>query len=328
VSKRDDLFAAVYGEPDSDDPRIVLADYLMGEGDPRGQFIAKQLAGDEEAAEQLLAKHGPEWLGSLRPFTNRVQFRRGFPTRLELVGDIDLAALAADPALGTIEDLLIGDAHHAVYGALIASPTMTALRRIEITHPEVLIALGDSPARITHVGHAVWAERAQMHDAKSLDALLKICEGRGVTSLAFDQRLTDDVVESSLFPHLTSITLAVRKWLGTVHQRRPDLAMQFVASPRLEPCIAGPERTLGAVELVREGDRIVLRGWGEWVDAMLGYRFDYLPKEVVRIEVHGSPQSDWLERIARTFEIEIVVLPERPRHGYVGELAIRARSDP
>jgi hypothetical protein len=177
-----------------------------------------------------------------------------------------------------------------------------------------------------HVGHAVWSQRAQMHDAPSLDALLKICEGRpGVTSLAFDQRLSDDVQESPLFPRLTSITLAARKWLGTAHRRRPDLAVQLVASPGLEPCIAGPERMLGAVELVREGDRIVLRGWGEWVDVVLGYRFDYLPKEVVRIEVHGSPTSEWLERIARKYEIEVVELPELRRHGY---LDIHAMSDP
>jgi uncharacterized protein (TIGR02996 family) len=106
VSKRADLFAAVYAEPDSDEPRVVLADHLMDEGDPRGEFIAKQLAGDDAGAEALLAAHGRTWLDTLGPFTRRVQFRRGFAARLELgsltPGGFDVDGLAGDPALATI----------------------------------------------------------------------------------------------------------------------------------------------------------------------------------------------------------------------------------
>src|SRR5262245_61633996 len=175
----DTLLAQVYAEPGSDDPRIVLADRLMADGDPRGEMIAKQLAGDDAGAEPMIQQHGADWLGSLRPFANRAQFRRGFPARLELAeitrpGRIDLDALAADPALGTVEELLIGRAHHDVYGRLIASPAMTALRRIEITDEQVLIALRKSRAHIAHIAYAVpWLRRRHSGDPDALRDLLK-----------------------------------------------------------------------------------------------------------------------------------------------------------
>ncbi len=38
------LFAEVYARPDDDAPRLVLADHLLELGDPRGEFLALQLA--------------------------------------------------------------------------------------------------------------------------------------------------------------------------------------------------------------------------------------------------------------------------------------------
>jgi uncharacterized protein (TIGR02996 family) len=64
-----DLFAAVYEDPDDDGPRALLADVLQERGDPRGQFIALQLAPNqnETLAEQLklVRKHQRAWLGEL-----------------------------------------------------------------------------------------------------------------------------------------------------------------------------------------------------------------------------------------------------------------------
>ena len=46
AAKRDDdaLLAAIYAAPDDDTPRLVFADALTERGDPRGEFIALQLA--------------------------------------------------------------------------------------------------------------------------------------------------------------------------------------------------------------------------------------------------------------------------------------------
>ncbi len=44
MSKRDELLAAIIAEPGNRTARQVYADLLQQEGDPRGEFIATQLA--------------------------------------------------------------------------------------------------------------------------------------------------------------------------------------------------------------------------------------------------------------------------------------------
>jgi len=327
VSRRDDLFAAVYAEPDSDEPRVVLADYLIEQGDPRGEFIAKQLAGDDAGAEALLATHGRVWLGSLRPFTHRAQFRRGFPARLELgvitSRAIGVDALAADPALATIEDLLIGQSHHGVYARLIASPAMTALRRIEITHPDVVIALRESPAKIVHVGYAILSENVGIprYSFSGLSDTLAACALRAeITSLAVHQYSVRHVVKTAIAPQLTTIEisegLSTSQALELVWQRHKRVTLS--PSPMLEPCIAGPDKALGAVEIARDDDVIVVRAWGEWA-----YRVPHLSMflesdDRLRFVLHGRHAgADRFERAARQFDVELVRAAERPRHGYV-----------
>ncbi len=74
------LLAAIYANPADDAPRHVLADLLQEKNDPRGEFIALQLAGDEKAASRLLKANAKKWLGALEPVLGAdVEFRRGFP---------------------------------------------------------------------------------------------------------------------------------------------------------------------------------------------------------------------------------------------------------
>jgi uncharacterized protein (TIGR02996 family) len=81
---------AIWESPDDDGPRLIYADWLEEQGNPRGQFIRIQcaLAGREleerqrrelERQEQeLLAAHQQEWLGSLCSPRLRWRFHRGF----------------------------------------------------------------------------------------------------------------------------------------------------------------------------------------------------------------------------------------------------------
>lgn len=72
--RAEELLQAVYDEPDSDDARLVLADWLSQQGDPRGEFIVLQLeraAGTLTAAGArregaLLRKHFFEWIEPIR----------------------------------------------------------------------------------------------------------------------------------------------------------------------------------------------------------------------------------------------------------------------
>jgi uncharacterized protein (TIGR02996 family) len=81
---------AILESPEDDLPRLVYADWLTDQGDPRGEFVHVQcllarLPGEdprrphlEARQRQLLDRHQDEWLGALRPLLCRWTFRRGF----------------------------------------------------------------------------------------------------------------------------------------------------------------------------------------------------------------------------------------------------------
>lgn len=61
----DELFLNVYRAPGDDGPRLVLADHLQQEGDPRGEFIALQFdtsARARKRADKLLERHRAAFL--------------------------------------------------------------------------------------------------------------------------------------------------------------------------------------------------------------------------------------------------------------------------
>lgn len=83
------LLRAVLQAPDDDAPRLVYADALLEQGDPRGALIAAQLGPEDEGlVTALLEEHQARWV----PETSRglaVRFARGF---VEAVRCPDVAA--------------------------------------------------------------------------------------------------------------------------------------------------------------------------------------------------------------------------------------------
>ncbi|HEU0029578.1 MAG TPA: TIGR02996 domain-containing protein [Kofleriaceae bacterium] len=105
-----DLFAEVIAAPDDDSLRHVLADQLQERGDPRGEFIALQLAHrDRERQRALLAQFRHRWLGPLAHAVRRdtCRFERGFLHEVYLVEDKPelLARLVGDPIWATVRRL-------------------------------------------------------------------------------------------------------------------------------------------------------------------------------------------------------------------------------
>ncbi|HEY0250674.1 MAG TPA: TIGR02996 domain-containing protein, partial [Kofleriaceae bacterium] len=126
------LLEAVYADPASDGAREVYADHLLGEGDPRGEFIQLQLqraagrtspAGVKREAA-LLKKHAKTWLGSLAKVIGLpdapsavatelvvpvdayrgVNFARGFVRRLpQLFVPANRSGIYDDPVWSTVE---------------------------------------------------------------------------------------------------------------------------------------------------------------------------------------------------------------------------------
>jgi uncharacterized protein (TIGR02996 family) len=100
----DPLLVAIAAAPDDDAPRLVYADRLLADGDPRGELIALQCAGRD--ATRLLAKHGKAWLAELGLDGADAIWARGFLDTVSL--DVELARrawprLLAEPGLRAIE---------------------------------------------------------------------------------------------------------------------------------------------------------------------------------------------------------------------------------
>jgi uncharacterized protein (TIGR02996 family) len=110
IADEEELWAAVFANPASDQARLVLADALSGRGDPRGELIVLQVSddlgssGDRSARErELLRQFGSVWLGSSKFKVVDPVFRRGFLAEAKFVGDAttDLD----DPTWRTLEVL-------------------------------------------------------------------------------------------------------------------------------------------------------------------------------------------------------------------------------
>jgi uncharacterized protein (TIGR02996 family) len=97
MSPDDAFLQAILENPDDDGPRLMYADWLTEQGNPRGEFIRVQcelhtLAADDarrphlrERESQLLNVFGHLWRGPL-PLTATGSFRRGFLEYASLTG--------------------------------------------------------------------------------------------------------------------------------------------------------------------------------------------------------------------------------------------------
>ena len=99
ASEHDAYLRAILDRPDDDVPRLLYADWLEKQGDPRGEFIhlqykLRRLAEDDQERrtiearqQQLLSKHQAKWLGPLAALAGKAlgwQFRYGFVEAGEL----------------------------------------------------------------------------------------------------------------------------------------------------------------------------------------------------------------------------------------------------
>lgn len=127
------LLAAVYAQPDAMDRRAVYADYLNEVGDPRGEFIALQLANADKPRmspreSQLLRRHLGEWIAPIEELLDeRPVFRGGFMARCRTKKGAELEALIGHPVWSTAEHLETEEPR------LITHPSMVCLRSLGLT---------------------------------------------------------------------------------------------------------------------------------------------------------------------------------------------------
>jgi uncharacterized protein (TIGR02996 family) len=112
----DALLAQIYADAADDGARAAYADWCQERGDPRGEFIALQLATKrtpqlERRERELLKAHETAWLGALAPHLvkGEVTFRRGFPAVATWkLRRADVAKAGALREWATIEELSLG----------------------------------------------------------------------------------------------------------------------------------------------------------------------------------------------------------------------------
>ncbi|MEP6866463.1 MAG: TIGR02996 domain-containing protein [Deltaproteobacteria bacterium] len=110
----EDFYAEIWAKPNDDGPREVFADWLIEQGDPRGELIALQIARARGTAgpdgikreRKLLAEHARTWLGALSPVVKNVVFERGFLGRAEIMWRrlAERPELMTHPAWATVRE--------------------------------------------------------------------------------------------------------------------------------------------------------------------------------------------------------------------------------
>jgi uncharacterized protein (TIGR02996 family) len=178
----EELLAAIYAAPHDDAPRAVYADVLAERGDPRGEFIALQLAHANGRAtpesrrreRALLTKYEKQWLGRFERFVKRpmCEFRRGFLARAVI--DIEhkdgpLDRDLADPAWSTIETLGLGVWASDRAREILALPAFRHVRALRGVDERVLVELAPWPHIVELDLSAPWdwpiEEHARLFDA-------------------------------------------------------------------------------------------------------------------------------------------------------------------
>ncbi len=162
--------------------RAVLADALQVAGDPRGEFIALQLAGGRAAA--LLAEHEETWFGTI-PKIDRCsrRFARGFPVGLRTSASAEaLLRTLDDPAWVTIEDLAIETFEDEVAPLIRRLPM---LRRLAVKRSVLDAVVGcgvDMPfPRLAVIALATRGDRPWLADRRTFPALKLVACDWGVS---------------------------------------------------------------------------------------------------------------------------------------------------
>jgi uncharacterized protein (TIGR02996 family) len=132
-----ELWNAVYASPEQDAPRLVLADFLCEQNNPRGEFIQLQCMhsrgeGSVESRKKeakLLKEHGDSWIAEVPGCSRqRAVFERGFLAsgrpRLE-----ELAKLA-DIRWSTVHSLELGTYQNKDLIGILSLPSLKNLRHL------------------------------------------------------------------------------------------------------------------------------------------------------------------------------------------------------
>ncbi len=245
------LLAAIRAAPYDDAARAVWADWLEEQGDPRGRFVAVQLATatraptDEErkAMRDLLAAHGEAWLsdlvGVVRPEYTR--FARGFLAEVGIGGD-QLHRLVESEHAATLETLWL-HGHDAFDPALLHR--LPALRFVGGIEPAWFADLDrHGPFPFPGLGLDLYgalpygdeplsaAQHAMLAEAGALRTIFPAVERVAISAFSRDPALLEGLLASPLVAGVRELRLSgsrVKSWLDRRHLL-PDSVQELEVS--------------------------------------------------------------------------------------------------
>jgi uncharacterized protein (TIGR02996 family) len=153
------LLAAIHAAPDDDGARLVWADVLAQEGDPRAELIVLQHTPDasltdaqRRRAEALAKRCADAFLGPLAGLVMKqgLRFERGFPAaaRLDVRRVEHLAEVTGDPRWSTFRALQIYyPSRTPLWTSLLCHEAMRSLVRLEGTVSHIVVDMAATPRR-------------------------------------------------------------------------------------------------------------------------------------------------------------------------------------
>lgn len=162
------LLREAKAEPDDDVPRLVLADWLQDQGDPRGELIALQMQRHRLAADDtrqielarrerlLLRRYIFDWLGPLVNLVSEWRFERGL-LHLEARAERLLGGLSDQPTIDAVlpwmERLRLTEARPGYAARIAISPLLDHLVCLDLADNRLnsghIVLLARSPRLAT-----------------------------------------------------------------------------------------------------------------------------------------------------------------------------------
>lgn len=279
-----DLLARVHEAPDDLVVRSIYADALQAVGDPRGEFIALQLAhADPTSADALLDTHWREWLGPLAACTTRrgITFRHGFVVHLDIARPPEMTRLewhrihrAAE--WSTVEALRIQPealASAAVehLAGVIDHASLPALHTLDAPAAVLRIVEGRRPAlrsiAVTAHDEPIFLDATFAHGtyviARRLGWNIRNPADTGLWQLALDAKLAGlaiamQYLHANIVPHIIEALVDRHRRPAELWYRFPDCHVAL-RRDELELRVQRADPTLGAdaVELLRDYESVL-----------------------------------------------------------------------
>lgn len=214
----------IKNDPDDDTPRLVLADWLQDQGDPRGELLALDFAidrlgeSDPRRAELqrrqrlLLDQYATTWLGPLRDLPLFWRFERGF-LHLDASADRFLTDevndLARTDAFDWVMSLWLTELRGSSLARLARSPLLDVapcldVGRNRLGHDE-LAALLDSPRVTALRSLTVSYNRLGLSGAAALAACPRLA-GLRTLRLAHNRIGDEGALALASSPYLKALT--------------------------------------------------------------------------------------------------------------------------